>query len=268
MIPNVSKITELKENTSTAAIFEDFKQFSDAFLSPNESGHLKSKMKKEETVTIFRYPKLFFFGKIKKGKEEYIRLEKAREAGSKLYDVLKSEKIRQVQLMNFCKSELMAAFLEGLLLSCYTFGKYKKEKEEFSLKNVFVFSREMTKNDIIELKNLVKAVFHARDLINEPLSYLTAPQLSSEIKKMADESGFKLEVFEKKKIEELKMGGLLAVNKGSIDPPTFNILEWNPEGAQNKKPVILVGKGIVYDTGGLSLKPTPKSMDYRLWEKD
>ena len=58
------------------------------------------------------------------------------------------------------------------------------------------------------------------------------------------------------------MGGLLAVNKGSIDPPAFCILEYKPDGFVNKNPVVLVGKGVVYDTGGLSLKPTPDSMDY------
>ena len=58
------------------------------------------------------------------------------------------------------------------------------------------------------------------------------------------------------------MGGLLGVNRGSPDPPTFNILEWKPKNAVNKAPIVLVGKGVVYDTGGLSLKPTPHSMDY------
>jgi leucyl aminopeptidase len=58
------------------------------------------------------------------------------------------------------------------------------------------------------------------------------------------------------------MGGLLAVNKGSLDPPTFTILEWKPENCLNDQPIVLVGKGIVFDTGGLSLKPTAKSMDY------
>jgi len=58
------------------------------------------------------------------------------------------------------------------------------------------------------------------------------------------------------------MGGLLAVNKGSIDPPTFTIMTWKPEKHINKKPFVLVGKGIVYDTGGLSLKPTHDGMDY------
>ena len=79
---------------------------------------------------------------------------------------------------------------------------------------------------------------------------------------MGEEAGFSVEVFHKQKIETLKMGGLLAVNKGSIDPPTFTVLEWKPEIAGNKNPIILVGKGVVFDTGGLSLKPTPKSMDY------
>jgi len=59
----------------------------------------------------------------------------------------------------------------------------------------------------------------------------------------------------------LKIGGLLAVNRGSIDPPTFTIVEYKPEKAVNKKPIVFVGKGVVYDTGGLSLKPTPASMD-------
>jgi leucyl aminopeptidase len=60
----------------------------------------------------------------------------------------------------------------------------------------------------------------------------------------------------------MKMGGLLAVNMGSIDPPTFTVMEWKPNKHVNTKPIVLVGKGVVYDTGGLSLKPTPGSMDY------
>ncbi len=58
------------------------------------------------------------------------------------------------------------------------------------------------------------------------------------------------------------MGGLLAVNRGSPEPPTFTVLTWHPENALNERPVVLVGKGVVFDTGGLSLKPTKDSMDY------
>jgi leucyl aminopeptidase len=86
-------------------------------------------------------------------------------------------------------------------------------------------------------------------------------QLSEKIKELGEEAGFSVQVLEKTQIETLKMGGLLAVNKGSIDPPTFTIAEYKPEKPINKKPIVLVGKGVVYDTGGLSLKPTPGSMD-------
>ena len=75
----------------------------------------------------------------------------------------------------------------------------------------------------------------ARDLINEPLSTLTAEKLAEEIKNAGKKAGFSVDVFNKKKIESLKMGGVLAVNKGSIDPPTFSVLTWKPDKIKNKK---------------------------------
>ena len=91
------------------------------------------------------------------------------------------------------------------------------------------------------------------------MNHLNAVALAGEIKKMGDEAGFSVEIFNKGKIEALKMGGLLAVNKGSVDPPLFSILEWKPAKHVNENPVVLVGKGIVYDTGGLNIK-TGESM--------
>ncbi len=79
---------------------------------------------------------------------------------------------------------------------------------------------------------------------------------------MCEKEGCSVEIMRKSKIESLRMGGLLAVNKGSVDPPTFTVIEWKPKDAINSKPYVLVGKGIVYDSGGLSLKPTLDSMDY------
>ena len=98
-------------------------------------------------------------------------------------------------------------------------------------------------------------------MVNEPLNYLTATQLSKEIAALGKEAGFKVTILQKAQIEKEKMGGILSVNRGSIDPPTFTIMEYVPQKAINKKPIVLVGKGVVYDTGGLSLKPTPASMD-------
>jgi leucyl aminopeptidase len=72
---------------------------------------------------------------------------------------------------------------------------------------------------------------------------------------MAKKCGARVEIMNKKKIETLKMGGLIAVNQASHEPPTFTVMEWKPSLAVNKKPYILVGKGVVYDSGGLNLKP-------------
>ena len=109
---------------------------------------------------------------------------------------------------------------------------------------------------------MTHATSRCRDLVNEPQSHQTATQLAESFSKLGKESGFKTEVLRKSKIKTLKMGGLLAVNRGSDEPPTFTVMEWNPKNAKNKKPYVLIGKGVVYDTGGLSLKPTPNSMDF------
>ena len=153
-------------------------------------------------------------------------------------------------------------FLEGFLLTNYQFLKYFKEKEKKAYQlDQIVVDNFVTTEEIIELLNIYDAVSWARTMVNEPVSYLNAEQLAREISDRSDKAGFNVTVLEKTQIESLKMGGLLAVNKGSIDPPTFTIVEHKPENAKNKKPIVLVGKGVVYDTGGLSLKPTPNSMD-------
>jgi leucyl aminopeptidase len=262
MLPQILKIEEFKVNTSTAIIFDQFEQLSHPILKEFNSDFLKERMGKGNECTVYNHPNVFYFQKTKEEDAVHLQIEASRKAGSKLFDIAKTEKEKNIQVVNFSKTELLPAFIEGLLLSDYSFDKYKKEKEDFHLEELLICDNEISSANLEELKNVVQSVHICRDLVNEPLSYLTAPQFSIEIEKLGKESGFTLEVFNKQKIEALKMGGLLAVNKGSIDPPTFNILEWKPENATNEKPVILVGKGIVYDTGGLSLKPTPKSMDF------
>ena len=154
------------------------------------------------------------------------------------------------------------ALAEGLALSNYQFLKYFKDadKKRYQLKSITLLN-SFEAQEISRLNNTTKAVFWSRNMVNEPLSYLTAPQLSKEIQSFDKVDNLKVTVFDKAKIEALKMGGLLAVNLGSIDPPTFTIVEYKPKNPKNKKPIVLVGKGVVYDTGGMSLKPTANSMD-------
>lgn len=194
-----------------------------------------------------------------------LRLENARKAASALHAVLKQYDLKEVVVVNAHAEALETlAFAEGLVLTNYQFMKYRtREKEKiYRLEGISLRDDLLSEEEVAHFNNLLGGVIAARDLVNEPVSYLTAEQLSGEIVKMGNEAGFTVEVFNKKKIESLKMGGLLAVNRGSPDPPTFSILTWKPEQAVNRRPVVLVGKGVVFDTGGLSLKPTLDSMDY------
>lgn len=105
-----------------------------------------------------------------------------------------------------------------------------------------------------ELEIITEAVYLCRDLVNEIPSELNAKSLAEILKQKAEEVGIRAEVMNKKKIESLKMGGLLGVNKGSTIPPTFTILEWKPFNFINEKPIILIGKGITFDSGGMNIK--------------
>lgn len=187
------------------------------------------------------------------------RLEDSRKQGDEVQSMLNTAKSERVVIypVNASKEETLA-FTEGMLLANYQFLKYKKDaaKKANTLEEVDIYSDDITDDDINELSIIVEAVYNVRDMVNEPVMSLNATQFAEEIKKLGDESKAKVEILNKKKIESLKMGGLLAVNQGSIDPPTFTVIQWKPAKAINKKPVVLVGKGVVYDTGGLSLKPT------------
>ena len=192
--------------------------------------------------------------------------EELRLFGAAVYKALETEKVEEIQLVGFidalstCQRSL---FLEGMSLAQYRFDKYKKKKTEPSLKNVYMDEESVVADEIEALENLVKAVSFAKDLVNEPVNYLDAPKFSELAKEMASACGFTAEVFEKAKIEELKMGGLLGVNQGSNTPPTFNIFTHKPANAVNKQPLVLVGKGVMFDTGGYSLKPSNYMLDMK-----
>lgn len=241
------------------------KIFKNALLSKEENEFVNNFLFKDENswMEINRLSHKLFFCKIDTKKKDNAHLESIRKSAVDAFAKLNANKKESIIIIDETLSSLhLNTFLEGLCLSSYQFLKYKsdKAKKENKFKNIQLVSKLTTKEiDVLNIIN--RAVFKTRDLVNEPVSYLTAEQLALEISLMGKEAGFKVEVLNKKKIEALKMGGLLAVNKGSQDPPTFSIIEYKASRPKNKKPIVLVGKGVVYDTGGLSLKPTPNSMD-------
>ena len=190
--------------------------------------------------------------------------ERIRKHGATVADAINAHKGKEVYIYNQTgHPELSLAAAEGICLANYQFVKYKKDpaKSLNSLQSIVIANSSLKPGQVEELNIICKATLMARDLVNEPVNHLNATGLANAFKKMGKEAGFKVEVLNKTKITQMKMGGLLSVNQGSVDEPTFSIMEYKPKKPGNKKPYVLVGKGVVYDTGGLSLKPTPNSMD-------
>ena len=189
--------------------------------------------------------------------------ERLRKAGSSIAKSLNADKANSVNIVNVdTEAGYGLALAEGLALTNYKFDKYLKDREKTALSLKTINFSGAGAEKWHEIKTVVGSVFAARDLVNEPVLGLNATGLSERFMEMGQQAGFTGEVWNKAKIESQKMGGLLSVNKGSQDPPTFSIMEYKPANAKNNKPIVLVGKGVVFDTGGLSLKPTPASMDY------
>lgn len=255
------KIKSVSEKNNLVVLISKDKELNDIGLSAELLKHVKAQIKNKETfIHLNDLKRHIIIAVLENDKEAYKNLNNARAIGAKIVGKANAKKIKEFSLITPLDTNIVAALVEGIGLSNYQFLKYKTEKKKNTLEKVSVVSSITTKQ-LTEIVHVIEATNQAKDLVNEPVSFLNAVQITKEIKRLGKDAGFKVEVFNKAKIESLKMGGLLAVNKGSVVPPTFSILEWKPEKAKNKKPIVLVGKGVVYDTGGLSLKPTPNSMD-------
>ena len=149
------------------------------------------------------------------------------------------------------------AFAEGIVLGSYEFNDYKSKPEPSKLRKITVISpqqRNAVRDSLKEGARIAEAVCLTRDLVNEPGGSLTPEVLARRAQKVAQTSGLKAEVWSLADIKRQKLGGLLGVNRGSEKPPRFVKLQWNPPGKPTKS-IALVGKGVTFDSGGLSLKP-------------
>lgn len=219
---------------------------------------LRSFHEKEDHVFINSYNRCIYLVRVKEEKSHYKTREELRREASRMKKLIKHNNHAELVITSYhAYRGAVEDFTEGLILSMYSFEKYKTAKavdNKNHYPSVLHLHGDIKENDLRWLDYLTDAVYLARDLTNEPVNHLNATTLAGEIKRLGDSAGFSVEILTKGKIEALKMGGLLAVNKGSIDPPVFSILEWKPVKPVNRKPVVLVGKGIVYDTGGLNIK--------------
>lgn len=228
-------------------------------LSKSEKEFAQKQVKAgEDYIFINSYNRCTYLVRLKEGISHYKIREELRRTSYNLRKLIKRNNHSELVITSDkAYKGAIEDFTEGLILSFYSFEKYKTKAEENDKKNYpakLLLHGEVDESEIKWLIDLTDAVYFTRDLINEPVNHLNATALAGEIKKAGDSAGFTVEVLTKGKIEALKMGGLIAVNKGSVDPPVFCILEWHPANCLNKKPFVLVGKGVVYDSGGLNIK--------------
>lgn len=266
MKTRLRKTDEISNQLPAVYIAGKTSDFAACSFSDDELAYVKKRIDRgDDLITVHRLDSYVCLLINDEAKSLFRQLESLRKLSSKVLSIVNEGDHQELiagDLIN--DPELISAFVEGLVLSNYRFDKYlsKPDKKAGFPDTISIFCPYLQEEDVIHLQALCEAVYLTRDLVNEPLSHLNATGLADRIQELGHKKGFSVEVMNKQKIENLRMGGLLAVNKGSIDPPTFSVLEWKPESCINEKPFILVGKGVVYDTGGLSLKPTANSMDY------
>ena len=151
------------------------------------------------------------------------------------------------------------AIADALAQSDYKYDAYitqKKDQKKIAITATLIAPNADAKRLSARAKALAAAVTTVRDLGNTPANVMTPTRLAARAKEVCDEIGVKCTVYGKREIERMKMGGLLAVNRGSVEEPRFVVMEYTPKKA--KQHVALVGKGITFDSGGISIKPAEK----------
>ncbi len=262
IVPKLELVKKHKDTHSTLILFEALTDLKDSQLSKDELDYVSTCLERDEKlITLNQYHRMVFLVKLENTNPTSLQKEALRKLGAKVQQAAKAQEVKQIGFTGGSE-ETQYCLAEGLILANYTFRKYfTSKKKEHQIKQLNFEQKLFSENTLKQLKAITTHTLWARYWVNEPQSFLTATEFSNQMKTVCEAAGCEVTIFDKKKIESLKMGGLLAVNQGSVEPPTFTIIEWKPKNAKNKKPLLLVGKGVVYDTGGLSLKPTPSSMD-------
>ncbi|MBN2604217.1 MAG: leucyl aminopeptidase family protein [Bacilli bacterium] len=153
--------------------------------------------------------------------------------------------------------QLVQEISEKILTNNYVFDKFKSKKEDVS-KNFYFFGETEVYEAVKKGYVYGDCMNHAKDLVNTPYNYMNAEDLANYAKSLEKYKNVSVEIIEKSDIEKMNMGAFLGVNKGSSEEPKLIFMKYKGE-AEFKNPTALVGKGVMYDTGGYSLK-TPQSM--------
>lgn len=190
------------------------------------------------------------------GKRGEVSSEEARRAGGKAAVYLRNLGMQKIALSTSLLSSLKlspADFVQGALLGLYNFKKYVDLKDKKEIKSFVILSKNTAalKAELHWADAVSSAVCFARDLINTPANDMTPTDLAKAAMSLRQKS-LSVKVLERKESEKLGMGSYLSVAKGSKEPPKFIVLEYT--GAKGT-PLVLIGKAVTFDSGGISLKP-------------
>ncbi len=202
------------------------------------------------------------------GKKDEFSLETWRGASSKAGQFIRDSGIKQLvfqisRMESFSEKELAEAFVTGLMLGTYQYKEFKtvekeknKEIEEVILLGETEKELDLIQEGLREGRIISEAVCQARDWVNAPSNQATPTFLAQQAQKIAKEYGMEIQVFDVDQAEAMGMGAFVAVAKGSKEPGKFVILEYNK--GKNLEKIVLIGKGITFDSGGISIKPSEK----------
>ncbi len=168
-------------------------------------------------------------------------------------------------------AENAADFALGLLLRAYSFDKYKSKKEEkkdekseakvATKVTILVNDTAPAKKAFMGREAVYQGVINARDLVNEPANILGTLEFAAKAKEL-EKLGVEVDILGEKEMKKLGMGALLGVAQGSVRPPRMVIMKWNG-GKGKAKPIAFIGKGVVFDSGGISIKPAAGMEDMK-----
>ena len=167
-------------------------------------------------------------------------------------------------LADLNEHEAAARLALGTALCAYRFDKYKTvKKKPLALKKITfgVAKPTLARQHFAPLKAVAGGMYLARDLVNEPANILTPPEFVKRARQLS-KLGVKIEVLTEAKMKQLGMGALLGVGQGSEQPSHLVVMQWQG-AAKSKKPLAFIGKGVCFDTGGISIKPSAGMEDMR-----
>ncbi len=208
----------------------------------------------------------FGMGKATKDKAKNEVREILRKVGGEIAKAAEAVKAERIMIILPAENSIdltqkAECICEGVALGDYRFTKYKKvdpeEKTYKGIQEVKIYAGASESSVSLGMKKgevAGKATCLARDMANEPANEWTPEKFAVIAHKLSEKYGLKCRVLEKRDMKRLSMGGIIAVNKGSSDPPKLVILEYR--GKRNKQTLLVVGKGITFDSGGINLKPS------------